>query len=214
MDLEALFTILSYTSAFFVSVPIIFLFFFYRYFNKITKLLLIYLLLSLLTEIIQLIFIKCGKESIYITNIFSLLEFLLIALMYHLALELKKIKKFVFFGLILLIVLLFLIRFQNGPMPVFNSFYISLIVLFSLYYFYRENRDMKIENLTSHYFFWINSAFLFYFGFSFFIFISDDFIVSAPRNIARVLWTFHLIVNIAYYSILSIGIWKTSGKRL
>lgn len=214
MNLNTAYNILTYLSAFSVIVPLLIAIQKWCYFGYDGRCLTIYLIISLLTEIV-LIYLELSEVFANIlVNCFSLFEFIAVSLIFYFALAPKKLFKWFYWCGVSAISTVFIFSDIRLPTTVFNGFYIFVLILFALYYFYKETREVSVQRLADHYFFWFNTAFLIYFGFSFFIFLYEDFITNADRDVARVLWTFHLILNIIYYSILTVGIWKHSGKRL
>jgi hypothetical protein len=164
-----------------------------------------------MTEFIQMILINETLSTIRVSNFFSFVEFSVITLIYAVNLDLKSKGSLFFWAGFLVTCLIFIFSDMHTPMTVFNGFYILLIIIFSLYYFYLENEKEETKEHMQD-FFWFNSAFLLFFGTSFFIFLFDDFILTADRAVGRLLWTIHLINNMIFYALLTVGIWKTSGR--
>lgn len=214
MDFNTIYNLLTYLSSFSVIVPLLIAAWRWRYFGYDGICLTVYLCISLLTEIILIYCHLSDTSTNILVNYFSILEFILVSLVFYFALAPKNILKWFFWCSVATLVVVVCFSDKRWPMTIFNGFYFFVIILFALYYFYKETREVSVQRLSDHYFFWFNTAFLIYFGFSFFIFLYEDFIINADRDVARVLWTFHLVLNIIYYGILTVGIWKHSGKRL
>jgi hypothetical protein len=91
-----------------------------------------------------------------------------------------------------------------------NTIEAILVLPFTITFFFKISNDLSIPKLTDYYFFWINSAFLFYFSFSFLIFLFAQYIMNVSYFYV---WNIHLIANITYNLLLAIGIWKTRTYR-
>jgi hypothetical protein len=212
VEFEAVYKILAYFAGYSVLVPIFFLVYYKNYSNELYFLLAIYLLLCLITEAIHTILSYKRIESTFIANLFSLIEFVLILSIYKKVFCQGKYFKIAYWSLILLLSVNFILVDLQSSMSIFNGFSKFIIIMCALFYFYNENKELSVTHLADHSFFWFNAAFLMYFGFYFFISLFDDFILKAELSVARVLWTVNLINNMIFYALLTVGIWKTSGR--
>lgn len=85
---------------------------------------------------------------------------------------------------------------------------LSLIVIsLAITYFYSIFLEMRIKNLKKHFLFWMNSAFLIYYGTTFYLTLFEDFIRSYDNNLYYFIWPILLITNIIFNLILAKGIW-------
>lgn len=84
----------------------------------------------------------------------------------------------------------------------------SLIIILSLFFFFKVFTDLEIPRLTDYPFFWVNSAFLIYFGTSFFIFLFNHVIKDFDETIIYFLAGIHHIINITYNILLTVAICK------
>ncbi|MBX3164703.1 MAG: hypothetical protein KF900_09485 [Bacteroidetes bacterium] len=89
----------------------------------------------------------------------------------------------------------------------------TLFILgFVLYYYFHLVKKTDIPVLTQYYFFWINTAFLWYFTTNLFVLSSEHFFVSPNESYTNFLWGYHLISNIIYNTLLATGVWKIAEK--
>lgn len=105
----------------------------------------------------------------------------------------KLILSYTIFCLIFLLNLFFLqkLEFFNSYTYAICSF---IIVLWQLVYFYKILNDLPIIRIGSTKEFWLGVSILFYFGSSFFIFISYNYLsFVSPLNVG-ILWKAHNII--------------------
>jgi len=201
---------IAYTSAFSVILPITISLYRVTAGNKVNKVLLVYLFLSLFVEMINFIFLSMGKSNIIVVEIFKLLELSIITYMFSLF-NLKS-RRSRFFTIIMLFVglLLFLIDLKIGTTILFNGFAHCAILSLTFFAFYKMLLDEY--NIADFHFFWISCGILFYFSISFFLFLLYDFTKSLSVPLAKNLWLINLATNMLYYLFLSIGIWKIKRR--
>jgi hypothetical protein len=71
-------------------------------------------------------------------------------------------------------------------------------------------KDQKYNNILTAPIFWINSAFLFYFGGNMFLHLFSDYLQEHALSTFYELWgLWHSSLNIIFYTLISIGFWKT-----
>lgn len=197
---------ISIISAFF---PVIFSFKNRRTFNKQLNVLFIYVIISLFVEVISA---ALGKTVDLITLAFTILEYTLIAYIFWIELEKKVFRNIIyvtsalFFG-----ALTFSILYLNNldrTDDIASAIEGFIIMILGITYFFKVFSDLNIPRLTDHYYFWLNSAFLLYFSTSLFLFIFKSYIRSLSIDGATSLWLIHLLINIIYNILLTIGICK------
>jgi hypothetical protein len=220
--------ILVYSSAISVAVPLLsFLRLQRRTFSF--KVLLFYLLSGLCAELAGYYFVIIrGQNNIAIDHYFRLLEAMLLSLMYW-SLFGWKWSKFILYLLGLLTIRIVLSHvFANGELSqinnnqagayhenlsktIFEQLLKVLLVIFAIYYYYLLFENAEVENILSQGTFWVSSAVLFYFGVEMFF---DTFkeLMRGSSGIARALFPVHLICNMLFHGMLTVGIWMRSPK--
>lgn len=83
-----------------------------------------------------------------------------------------------------------------------------LLVILSLYWFYRVFQDLEIEKLTEHPMFFINSGVLLYFSGNFFIFTYYNIMSALDGQIMNEIWHIHSVLNITYNLLYGVALWK------
>jgi hypothetical protein len=215
MNFEAVYRLCADISGFSVAIPIISLLMQIRRLNLVSKILLGYLFISLLTEISFSFVVDNKKESTYwIEVIFYGIEFALITLIYF-ATRFYGGKRLVFFLMpVGFAIIIYFIALSRGSLDLFRSVYAGVIVaLSSDFYlrFYQLNLS-EDESISSNYFFWYNSGFLYFFSSSLALYVFRDFIVSGGLTVNRALWIFQLLNNTVMYGFFTVGIWKLKKK--
>lgn len=216
MNTQNLYNILTHLSALSLSIPFILSVLKFKVFNKTLKTLFIYLVISVLSETVSFFLRAKSINNFPVLHIFSLLECLLIMYMYHCEFKNKAVTIIVIFlALIFSIITAVTLLYDGGynkPDNITDTLESAIIIGFSISFFYKLFKDLTIPKLTNYYFFWLNTGFLFYFGVSFSLFISLEYIEQCNIETARFLWAIQLIINIFYNVLMAIGLWKTQSS--
>lgn len=214
MDLETAFDLLSYLSSLSSLIPLIASIVKNKTLNSSLRVLFLYLLVSFITELISTIFAKNGNgiRNYIIQNIFTMLECGLIAGIYYQHFTSKQSKIMVTIALIFILTVA-LIRFGlleeiNKRDAVINTLESCFFIILAYLYFNKLMFELNITSLGDYYFFWLNSAFLIYFSGAFFLFLFNDFLITCDLQRFYLLYSLHLIINIAYNTLLAIGVCK------
>lgn len=212
-----MYRILSYISVFSAILPFIFGILKFQVLNKQLRILFIYIVVCLLTEASGIFVAKYSIKSYYlIQNIFTGLEYFLITAMYYIEFSSNRNRISILF--ISFAYLLFLLYFIIVAENYFNTDSISytvesiILVVWSVYFFYKVQSERTIISLTQYPFFWVNCAVLIYFSTSSVLFLCNDFIEHCGKALFQKLWSLHLIGNIAYNCLFSVALWKTKSK--
>ena len=202
-ELYFYFTLISAAS---VIVPITFSLIKLSAFNKQLKALFIYLLLSLINDSICFAMFLMNQETLIPIEIYSTLQCFLIFYIFSKEFKLStpiitiaQLIMFCLFGLTFII--------PNLKFEIIEGAESFLICSLAFYFFYKVFKKLLIPVLTEYYFFWVNTAFLFYFGTTF-ILVLFDFYIRNSGNIGVLLWSIQLMTNIIHNFLLTIGIWK------
>jgi hypothetical protein len=83
----------------------------------------------------------------------------------------------------------------------------SLMIIFSLSYFYYLIRELPEENLLKFPMFWINTAVIFFFSGTFILSLMVDYIVSVLKNDLAGFWTFRNFFRFTYCCVLAYAGW-------
>lgn len=92
-----------------------------------------------------------------------------------------------------------------------NVSYIPLIIsvlILSLIYLFDTFLKMEIPDLTKSFFFWINTGFMVYFGFSLFLHFFSE-VVTHDIDIFIYTWPIQLLSTIIFNITIIIGVWRT-----
>ncbi len=181
----------------------------HKAFNIQLKALFIYLILGFTFEIIGLVLAFIYKTSNHLAlNVFTLLETLFVIFIYQKEFNQSKYRNF-FLILYLFFLTVFSLNFSSFDNGILiNVLESSVLIILPIIYFVKIFVDMTIPKLTNYYFFWLNSAFLIYFSSSFCILLCKNYIQLLSIELVQLLWSVHLLNNIIYNIILSIGICK------
>lgn len=188
----------------------------YKAFDVQLKALFFYLTIATIAEGINYFLLSRHHNNLVVNNVFTVIEFSLLTFIYYKIFEKKSIKKFILCFYILLSLLsvysyVFNLKY-NKPDYVISTlesvFFISLAYLF----YYNLLVEPNIHNIYNYYFFWINSAFLFYFSAAFFLFLFNGFLVKMDLPHYYFLYSFHLVFNITANLMLTTGLWKVKSK--
>ncbi|MBI9034333.1 MAG: hypothetical protein JEZ03_07670 [Bacteroidales bacterium] len=168
-----------------------------------TRVLVGYLILTLIVEVIAKVLILNGKQNLPLLHLYTLFEFMLFSIFYVHILNIKRtIKKYVFPFLGIVSVLIVINSLFLQSVTEFNTnakvFVGIIICLYSIVYFQQQLsvRGNKSLNL-------INSGVLIYFSGSLMVFITGGVINYLSMESAYLIWGLNLILSIIFYLIIS-----------
>jgi hypothetical protein len=166
-----------------------------------------YLLLCAANELACYVFSRNGRDTALCFNIFGLFEGPMLLMMYNRVGGISRRSYRILMVILLLAgTLVFLDARLNG---VLSGVRYLIIGGLAVLYFQSVFRQLEIPFLPDHYFFWINSALLFYFGTTLFITLFEDVLRYSWQTTYYMLWPIQLISNTLRNIILSVGLWKT-----
>ena len=182
--------------------PLIPLLFFSKNFNYYQKVIVVFILLSFLTDLYTT-FLHNGN-NFTILHIYGLIDAVILFWFYSIVIDNSKKQ-------IVIVALVFITVYTANSVllesEVFNTigrslqsiiFLILSLILF--YQFYQKEEDFFLERSPL---FWINVALMVYFGGAFF-----SFLLSKIMSINLLSWIFHNACNILKNIILGIGLWR------
>lgn len=194
--------------------PIIYGSFRYKAFSVQLKALFIYLIVSVCIETGSFILMSNGVKGnfTFIQFAFSVFECLVITYIFWLEFKKPSLKitivGFVIIYLIGLICSYAYTKNIGSVTDVADIMEASFIIILSVIFFFNVFTDLEIPKLTSYPFFWLNSAFIVYFGTAFFLFLFNNEAKDFDKAIVYFLTAIHHIVNISYNILITIAICK------
>lgn len=214
MIINSIFFILLAASMLSGIVPLLFGAKRYKAFSIQLKALFIYLIGALSVEIVMTLLPLFELTHFYtpVQLSFAIFEFLIIAYIFWLEFNKRSIKITILSVVILYIVgLIISYVFSKNSSSITDAADImeaSIVIMLSITFFFNVFTDLEIPKLTSYPFFWLNSAFLVYFGTAFFLFLFNNAAKDFDKAIVYFLTAIHHIVNVAYNILITIAICK------
>ena len=166
---------------------------------------------ALATEVIAYLFsVLTLGNNLFLSHIFILIEFTILTLIYK-----KELSSFVAPKFFNLLIVLFIIY------SIFNSLFIEtltqfngyaraisglIIILFTLLYFYKVLKELKVQRLEKEPMLWLSLGLLLYFSASLFIFIFGNYIQPSVK-LSFTFWGIHAIINISLCIFYAIALW-------
>jgi len=151
---------------------------------------------------------QTARHTLLLYNLFSCFEFVFY-LFFFICIVKKKTKKILFFVLPLyLIVTLLNIFFFEGKNGFHGYTYMlgcTLIVVFSISYFYFLFRFPETGRLVKNPFFWIGTALLFYYTCSFSLYGLQNYIIKTMTYYDKILEVTGDVLNVLLYTLFSVG---------
>ena len=186
--------------------------------NAAQRTLLLLVLFAFATEIVALAIAGLFKaNNLFLSHFFPLIEFFFLSKIYQK--ELEDILPANFFTSLLIV-------FTSGAL--INSFFFEsllqfnnksraisslLIIFFTLAYFYKTLKEVKIKKLESEPLFWLSIGLLIYFSASFFIFIFSNYLQPSVK-LSYTFWGIHALLNISLYLFYAIALWIKPQKTV
>ncbi len=209
MDTYTIFLILLIASVSSALIPIWYSFLNYKAFNKQLKALFIYLIISILMEVV-IITLNAFKYPVFQLQFsFAVFEFLLFTYLYWLEFRKKSYRIVIVFLCSIYVIGIIIPFFQHKNIDfiqdIIDIIEAITIILLSIIFFFKTIIDLEIPKLTNYPFFWLNSAFLLYFGANFFIILFNNTMKEFDQAIVYFLTSIHHIINITYNVLIAIG---------
>ena len=135
-----------------------------------------------------------GRNNHWVYHLNSLCTILLLLLFYYIDI-LRSFKKYIIITFIFYLIFSILNLFFFQPINTFPSYSFALssflILFWELLHFKKILNDLPVTKISDTKDFWIGVSILFYFGSSFFIFISYNYLSGvSPKNVG-ILWRIH-----------------------
>ncbi len=190
----------------------------FRRLDDAHKIVTLYLVISLMTDLLMRLFAYLYNNNLVLILIFSLIELLLFAVLYfRLLLE----KRYPVLLILVIIGALFigweLLNLKFFSIPQFQSYSkvvdTLLVVLLSITFFFE---CLRKEKSARWHFFRLNAVILGFFSLSLIFFLPINFLINEKSDFKYYFWIGLPIATIAFYLFLTREIWKngTTRKRL
>jgi hypothetical protein len=173
-----------------------------------------YIIFSFVNEILLRLCIRLFHNNIPLYNLFSLFEFSILTAFYCRTLFVRQRKSFHISLVLLFLLIYFLELIYKGPFEMLNYSFLfsnSLLVVLAIASFRKIANNSEAFIITDNPLFWINSAILIFFSCTIFIFGLKRYtlkytLLTSVTNYLLLLFIF------VFYSLLTVGLWKTSKK--
>jgi hypothetical protein len=210
MDFYEIIDYIGHFSAFSIILPLILII--KRITEKQHKILFVYLLLVFITEMVSLLFKSDNNIRSIIFSLYVILEISLICKLYLFQFN-QSIIRFTIklFWLLFLTVSILIYIFNENYFDVFlflHPIQNAVIIIIGFIYLYRIINKSDSIDFLKDYFFWINIAFIIYFGSQFLINLGMQHVDTSIKSNIYILGFLHFILNILYNILLAIGIYK------
>ena len=181
----------------------------YRKLSIITKHVVLLAFVSAVSDSIGRVLWINKMSNVYVLNIYTILEFLIIANIYRL-----EFRGFVKENLMKYIMGIFVagsmidMLFIQGYYQLNSYTKISecfLLVIFAIVYFYKVVTELVILDLKSEPMFWINAAVLMYFVSGSFLFTLSEYIQQYSKSLDIWVWGIHAIFLAVFCATLSVS---------
>jgi hypothetical protein len=185
-----------------------------RYFEKAHSLIHLFIFVTFINEILLRLFALIFKNNVPVINIYGFVEFAIILAFYYNFLSNFK-SKILFLSLELIFIILFVYELYSRSIftPFSFSFLFANFTLVSLacLAFRKIVKNSPTTLITDYSYFWINSGILIYYSCTLFVFGLERYLVKYELLNEVLFYILNFFIFI-YYSLLSIGLWKTSKK--
>lgn len=211
----AVLILLGHISALTVAIPFFVALFRRRKLDAPDRTLWLLMSISAITEIIIEILRSYDINNMYVTHVYTILEFVLISLFFARAI---KPSKLIYAILAVALVFLYISGYELFHDPEDTSDEISttteaiVFIIYSLSTFYYMLQHPGQSSVFSIPLFWFNTGILLYFSGNLFIFLFSNYLQAHSQQVYSELWGIHSVLNIVFYILISIGFWKTKER--
>lgn len=182
-----------------------------NYLNKQQQYLLILMAITAVVELVSKILWYHKINNLVIYHFYTVIEFLILSSIFQA--QLSSFISSKWFNLLKFVFVLFAII--NGvflqSIFEFNSHVIvvscSVIITFSLIYFYHLLNGVQYSALGSSWMFWLNSGVFIYCSGTLALFYLSNYLINKPIEIQRAVWAVHAGFNIIYYLAIMRALW-------
>ncbi len=204
---------ISYIASFALFCPLIIAIFRRRYLTNELKVLFLYLIASIITEILGNVFARVLHiPNHFILNTFAVLECILISFIFQEVFINKNLKRVAFILIIIYtLVSIYLFIMPDGFFKfnsIVNTISCLLIIIWVFAYFYQLLQTLQVIKLYTIPLFWISVGCLLYFSGTLFIFLYSDTILFQKEPILYYqLWNIYYVLLFVFRFLLAVGLW-------
>jgi hypothetical protein len=174
------------------------------------------LFVSAFSDLFGYTIIKVGyKSNLPVGNIYILPQFFLIS--YIFSILLKK-KQMVYITAVFYIVSWIFNTIFVQPLQEFQSWSSAIaniiLICYSLWFYILMLEDLPTFSVFKFFPFWLNTAVFYYFGATFLIFLSTNYIIKTEsEEFGMLFWVFHNVSNIIKNILFAIAIYYAGVKQ-
>lgn len=181
-------------------------------------------IMALLMQSLSTTLSRLGMNNMWVLHVYTVSEFVLLGLFYYHLLKLKPEKGKVNWPLIGLVGVALcivagsiFINSINGYNPFSRTLECIILCSLAIIFYVKEIRsleELSADVYNREGFIFINTAVLILFSGQFFIYLLSGFIDSQLEySRSGVIWIFNGILNVIFYSMLLVGIWKLASPK-
>lgn len=197
-------------------IPIIIGIYRFNHLDKITFGILLFALIYLGFNIPILILWWYKTSNLYLINVYTIFEFLIISYIFILAFK-NFTPKYLLEIIIILFTSFSVIKLFWIEESAFFDSYQKIIeclifIILSLLYFYKISKELIITHLNRDSMFWFSVGVLLYFSGGLFIFIFSNYLLNYSKELRLNIWGIHAFFLILFHLIISISLWVSPKK--
>lgn len=203
-----------------VIIPFLIGLFSFKWFNIAVKLVFLFVVVGVITELASALMVKTFKASntMPLGHFYGFVSFLAVGLFYY-----HVLKGFIKGGLIILVIVIYSVYYAANSIFI-QSIYeypgntraigTIFILLGSILFFAKVMQETKIKNLLSAPLIWINGAFLIYYSANLFFFVLFNLMLEYSREFSKLTVIYLLGFNFLLYLLISIGFIKQRKLKM
>lgn len=218
-SLNSIYNILSYLALGSTIIPFIFWVLRKQYFKTTETIVFILILVSIFTEIACYVYQSVFRsDNIVILNGYAIVETTLICLFYYMTFLNKWTRIFILLALFFYLIMAIqqiIINHKGSIGNISLTVEAVIIILLSIFAFHDLLKRAIYPNILDASVFWINSAFLIFFAGNLFLYLFSSYLQKHSLYVFFELWgLWHSLLNITFYTLISIGFWKTRTSQI
>ncbi|MBB5395735.1 small-conductance mechanosensitive channel [Mucilaginibacter sp. AK015] len=187
----------------------------YKALTKPLKVIFWFLILSGLSNLVNLILIAFHHFTAHLLSIYTIIEFFFLSLFYS-CFSAKKYQNMMYvaiavFTILCIVNFLFIqnkIEFNTYTRPVGAI----ILIIYSLLYISKQNNEEG--NWGDNMYNWINAGILIYLASCLFMFIFSNYLLNAGQHVNQVVWSVHDTILILEYVLFAVGFYKCKTQPI
>lgn len=203
---------LAYFSAFSSAIPLIIGYIGIKKNKSYLIPLFIFINVSFLEEIFLGVINYLNYNNLYVIRIFTIIEFILISLFYHIFFRQFMKNKSILFVISLFLIVAFIdykfngLELEDNFCATFKSIVLTIYALFAFLYVMKY---LVFENLLASSFFWFNTAILVFYSGRLLLVAFGNYLSKEDPSIYLIMYTvINSVLAISYNILITIGFWK------